>query len=376
MNLEHQTKLNAPVRIGFYLGRMSGPGSGAWTWLYALLGELVLREDIKIVVFTSKENQASLNRYSSLTVVVTEQMNAALSLVTNKFRLKKIAKEHKLDALHLCSLPIPRKLKCKVFYTLHDLRAYYPKEIGGGTSKDVFRKLLYKYMVKRADVIICPSNWAKSDISKKLSIDLQKMLVVPQMLNSLSEKNQDKSTSDQQNYRYVLALGHVEVRKNLETLVRATQCDSWPADVTLRIVGKDFGHLEKLKNIYQIDPRNSVVFESEVDETQKSNLISRSELVLVPSHIEGFGIVTVEAIMLGVPVLVSDQTALPEVVGTPQAIIEVMNVQKWASRVRDLCANPELRNDLLKTERLALNEKSDKKTVDKLLDAYVAKVRS
>jgi glycosyltransferase involved in cell wall biosynthesis len=97
---------------------------------------------------------------------------------------------------------------------------------------------------------------------------------------------------------------------------------------------------------------------------------------LVPSHIEGFGIVTVEAIMLGVPVLVSDQTALPEVVGTPQAIIEVMNVQKWASRIRDLCANPELRNDLLKTERLALNENSDKKTVDKLLDAYVAKVRS
>ncbi len=376
MNLEHKTKLNAPVRIGFYLGRMSGPGSGAWTWLYALLGELVQRKDIEIVVFASEKMQASFNCYSSLSFVVTEQTNAAVSLVRNGFLLNKIVEEHQLDALHLCSLPIPRRLTCKVFYTLHDLRAYYRKEIGGGTSKDIFRKLFYKYMVKRADVIICPSNWAKTDVNEKLSIDLQKILVVPQMLNSLSEKNEDKSTSEQQNYRYVLALGHIEVRKNLETLVRATQSDSWPTDVTLRIVGKDFGHRDKLKEIYQIDPRNSVVFESEVDETQKSNLISRSELVLVPSHIEGFGIVTVEAIMLGVPVLVSDQTALPEVVGTPQAIIEVMNVQKWASRIRDLCANPELRNDLLKTERLALNENSDKKTVDKLLDAYVAKVRS
>lgn len=366
-------ELNRPTRVGFYLGRMSGPGSGAWTWLYALLDELNQRQEIDIVIFVPESMQKNFNSFPVISVIAMEQTNALLSLVTHKSRLRKLVREHQLDALHLCSLPISRNLSCKVFYTLHDLRAYYPKAIGGGSSKDVFRKLFYKFMVKRADAIVCPSSWAKVDISEKLNIDSKRILVVPQMLNTLEKYRRLEATREPNSPRYVLALGHIEVRKNLETLIRATQTDLWPSEIILRIVGKDVGDRERLEGLYQLDPRNRVMFEPEIDESQKSELISNAEIVLVPSHIEGFGIVTVEAILLGVPALVSDQTALPEVVGTPDSIVEVMNVQEWAFQVRELCTNPVRRINLLTSQQLALSTRDDEEKIDGLLKAYAVK---
>ena len=107
--------------------------------------------------------------------------------------------------------------------------------------------------------------------------------------------------------RYVLSVGRVEPRKNVELLVSAFIKASVPG-LTLVIVGK----VEKGYN-FIIPQRQDIIHLSDVGDQALYELYASASLFVYPSAAEGFGIPLLDALVLGLPTISSDQTAMLEV---------------------------------------------------------------
>ena len=360
------------TRVGIYLGSMSGPGTGAWTWFIALAEELELHRDFRVIVFIDSEKAQLLEPFRGIDVVLTPSRSRVHKLFRLRREIRHLIEEFNLDAIHFFTLPIPNGLNIKTIYTLHDLRSHYPREIGGGTWKDMPRKLALKKISKKVDFFITPSQWAKRDIHRVLKVSLEKIIVVPQILKIPATVSATSGIRSEGGERFVLALGHIEVRKNLQVLVRALQSDFWPRDTSLQIVGRDLGERQHLEELHRRNPKNQLIVQSEVSEETKWQLINSATVIAVPSLIEGYGIVTVEGILAGVPVLVSDQSALPEVVGVPEAILSAHDPEVWALEISKLVEDQNGREKLVKKEVDYLKKSQDGIYITHLLQVYVS----
>lgn len=122
---------------------------------------------------------------------------------------------------------------------------------------------------------------------------------------------------------YILALSNLEPRKNLESLVQAYS--SLPAATKkkykLLIVGANGWKADKL--LESIGSADTIIRPSEyVTDEDKPAIISGATMLVYPSHYEGFGMPPLEALACGVPVITSDNSSLPEVVGEAGIMID------------------------------------------------------
>jgi glycosyltransferase involved in cell wall biosynthesis len=108
---------------------------------------------------------------------------------------------------------------------------------------------------------------------------------------------------------YVLTVGRIEARKNQVMLARAFVAAAVPG-VDLIIVGRrDLGFSDPLPNHPAVSVRVGV------DDASLISLYRNASLFIFPSEAEGFGIPLLDAVLFGIPVISSDQTAMPEVAG-------------------------------------------------------------
>ncbi len=144
---------------------------------------------------------------------------------------------------------------------------------------------------------------------------------------------------------YVLTLGSIEPRKNLATLLKA-----WPLvaerrpNLTLAIAGGG-------NAIYAdaaVDPRSlpRVKLLGYVDDANLPALYGGCETFVFPSTYEGFGLPPLEAMACGAPVVCSNATALPEVVGDAAVLIEPRDAGAMAEAIVSLTDDVALRADL------------------------------
>ncbi|MDA0207929.1 MAG: glycosyltransferase [bacterium] len=145
--------------------------------------------------------------------------------------------------------------------------------------------------------------------------------------------------------REVLYIGALERNKGIETLLAAMR--EIP-QLTLRIAGS--GQLEaEFKSRYTKSKR--VIFEGQVQSKRLAELYSQAMMLVVPSEWhEPFGLVAVEAMRAGVPLVVSDMGALPEIVqeGKVGSIFEAGEVDDLREHIKRLAANSKQREEFSK----------------------------
>jgi len=129
--------------------------------------------------------------------------------------------------------------------------------------------------------------------------------------------------------RTILIVGTVERRKNLDALVRLL-----PQLAGARIVsvGPPTPYQEECAEIArQLGVADRVEFRGYVERAQLLELYATCAVVAVPSHYEGFGYAAAQALCAGVPCIVSDRGALPEVVGGDAWIVPLEDERGWAN---------------------------------------------
>jgi glycosyltransferase involved in cell wall biosynthesis len=139
--------------------------------------------------------------------------------------------------------------------------------------------------------------------------------------------------------RYLLFVGRANIRKNLLNLVKALAFLD-DKDIPLLIVGeknKLYADMEKY-----ISAGTRIIFIGHVPEKDLQLIYACATIFCFPSFAEGFGLPPLEAMKCGVPVVISDRTAMPEICGAAATYIDPDDPNDIACKINLLLNDPEL----------------------------------
>lgn len=285
------------------------------------------RSAIAFTVFARPDLYACFPAIDNVQVLRVAERSAIARVLWSRRDATQLCRSHELDVIQFETAPLPHGCPCPTVFVLHDVR---DGRVTWTRPLAFLRRLLVRSAARRATAVVTPSHASQAEISTIFGLAAESIAVIPAVMDSPADMPVPLAPAKRE--RFVLALGHIERRKNLDVLIRAAQHRDWPPGVALIIAGRDAGQKEALVRAANEKPCD-VHFVDRVTEDDKWSMLNAAEAVLVPSLIEGFGIVVLEAIMAGSVALVSDRTSLPEVVGVPEAVIPATDASAWAKQV-------------------------------------------
>ena len=258
-----------------------------------------------------------------------------------------------IEPRHFGPFNLPKKIKrITVIHDLSPLR--FPQ-----WHQFVSRKLQQLFLpsiLKRADHIITNSQFTAQDVIDYFPFAAKKTSGIwlgkedffqPQSTTPTLLKKHSITAP------YLLHTGTIEPRKNLAFLVKAFEQlkKERKIDLQLVLVGKlGWKNEDLLKLIDQSPVKTDIKLLGYVDRDELPALYTAATAFVYPSHFEGFGLPVLEAMSCGTPVIVSDVSSLPEIIGPAGLTFIPNNQDDLIEKVSQL-----LDNGLL---RLALSKKS------------------
>ncbi|MFA5933033.1 MAG: glycosyltransferase family 1 protein [Microgenomates group bacterium] len=253
---------------------------------------------------------------------------------------------------------IPRFSPVKRIVTIFDLSyLHFPEMIPKG---DLWKMVNWgKFSIENADHIVTISNFSKKDIIKNYKIDAEKITAAyPGYDKNIFKPTRDHKKIDliKEKYgiigKYIIYIGTIQPKKNLIRLIEAFK----PIEnLKLVIVGKTKGlgregwmFDEILEKPAKLGIEDKVVFTGFVPTEELPYLLSDAETFILPSLWEGFGIPAVEAMACGAPVIVSNVSSLPEVVGEAGLLIDPRSVTQTEQAIRTVTTDKKLREKRVK----------------------------
>jgi glycosyltransferase involved in cell wall biosynthesis len=175
---------------------------------------------------------------------------------------------------------------------------------------------------------------------------------------------------------YILAVGTLEPRKNLPTLLRAFAKIKDDIPHQLVLVGPEGWLTGKLKStLDELALGDRVRLTGFVSDEELGGWYSAADLFAFPSYYEGFGLPTIEAMLCGAPVLASNTSSFPEVVGDAGILIPPTDIDTWAEAMCDLVRDEGRRNDLREKGLVRAESFSWRRTAQETYDIYTSVAR-
>jgi glycosyltransferase involved in cell wall biosynthesis len=272
-------------------------------------------------------------------------------------------------------------LKIPYIITVHDLIRYfdlkeYGKYIHRPNHRDRFYLSLDYKGIKKAARIIAASQATKNDLMHYLEIPGEQIKVIYESIDHTLFKPSPHPSNFK--YPYILFVGSEHPRKNLPTLLRAfKKIKEQPQFKDLRLikVGKAGGKEADFRRqtIEVIDSLNldgTVIFTEVVPEENLRAYYSNAKCFVLPSLYEGFGFPPLEAMACGCPVITSDSSSLPEVVGEAAIKVSPYDVEGLAEALEKVLTDEELRKGLIARGKAQAGKFSWDEAAEKTLEVY------
>ncbi len=167
----------------------------------------------------------------------------------------------------------------------------------------------------------------------------------------------------------ILYVGRIHKSKGLEYLVRSVK----NLDCQVFLVGKDFEFTNELKRIAEsLRISDKIIFTGPVSEEELVASYFASDMFALPSEHEGFGIVVIEAMAAGLPVVVSDRGSLPYLVenGKNGFIVPFGNVGELRKQLKTLLEDEKMRERISKNNKLKAKKYGWQSIVEKYENIY------
>jgi glycosyltransferase involved in cell wall biosynthesis len=201
-------------------------------------------------------------------------------------------------------------VKCPYAAMLYDLR-HELRPAQFSASRRISRRILYGWTFKLADVLVCISERTRRDLLRPRRRLASKALAAP-----LGSDHAEGWKAGGDAGSYVLAFGHFP-NKNVEGVLRAWQlyCRTHQ-ELKLRICGLGkSGRADAEQLVSQLGIGERVELLPWLSDEQFESVFAGAAAILFPSDFEGFGLPAIEALRLGLPLVVSPDEALLEVTG-------------------------------------------------------------
>lgn len=314
------------MKIGFDTRQANVKGTGIGRYTFNIYTRLQKAGNPDIVFFKGPANKSNSFK-DKLLVNFWEQFILPFLLLFCRIKVFHITK----------NLGIPFVSTARYIITIHDIiPLVMEKEYLQSTLKKLLYLIRLKWAVKRARIIIADSVHTKNDLIKYLGISENKIKVIYLGIDNGFRVlvDIDMHCKIKQKYGiekpFILGIGSNEPRKNAVRLIKAFQIfkEKYPSDIQLVIIGKPWLQ-QKCESICY----NDVSFIGYVDEEDLVALYNCTEAFVFPSLYEGFGLPPLEAMACGAPVITSNLSSLPELVGDSAVLIDPYNIEQIADAI-------------------------------------------
>jgi glycosyltransferase involved in cell wall biosynthesis len=306
-------------------------------------------------IFTAKDN---------LKIIALDVLTHAMSIKNvwiDSSTIQEIAVSENADIIHFFynwSFPFHKKIPS--ILTLHDVIPFTFREAMG-----LFRNLfLYKPGIRKAcrlnDMIATVSEFSKRDIAEKIGVPQEKIRVIPNGLREPHPPNRELENELQEKHKtgreFILNVGGIHERKNIIRLIYAfsdlVKSKNYPGKlvITGNIRGKPYQNkMKKLCDaaIEETEMEQKIIFTGFISEAELDCLFRMAKILIYPSLYEGFGIPILEAMKMGLPVITSNTSAMPEVASGAAYLIDPSNTQEMSNAMSRLIEDDLLRQELI-----------------------------
>ncbi|SHI70876.1 MULTISPECIES: glycosyltransferase family 4 protein [Clostridium] len=359
-------------------------GTGIGTYTYQLIYNLNLVDKINdySLFLPNNSNLDNLNsNFKFINTVHDTQEN-----FWEEVSLPNILKDENLDIYHVPQngVGLPNNLDSSSIITLHDIIPLRMPE----TVSDRYLRIFNNDMKKIIDGvqgIITVSNFSKDDISKEFNYPKDKIFVTHLAAENIY-KPMDKIKCKKflrSNYsidsNFILYVGGFSPRKNITGLIEAFSLlkGIYTQDLKLVIVGKQGISYEKYKNrALELGIEDQVIFPGFIPLEHMPVFYNACETLVYPSFYEGFGLPPLEAMACGTPVIASNCTSIPEILGNSALLINPKDVYAIMNAMYSILTNIDLkikltvegieRNKIYNWNKTALDTLSAYKFINKI----------
>lgn len=290
------------------------------------------------------------------------------------------------DVVHIPHLFwIPRGLNCPYILTVHDLLEH----MYGSRNASPLRRSLYFYMTRRAlrgaARIIAVSQFTKNEVHKLLAIPDDRIEVV---YNAIDERflHGHASQADcelieqryQVNHPFILYAGAIRPHKNVVRIIEAFSAlknelakEQRYEDLKLIIIGDDLSSHPRLRRtVVRSGVQHDVRFLGFVSIEVLRIFYDVAKVFVFPSLYEGFGLPPLEAMAHGTPVVTSNTSSLPEVVGNAALMVNPENVFEIRRALQEALLDSEVRNRMKQRGCEQAQRFSWTSSVSRILEIY------
>ena len=284
------------------------------------------------------------------------------------------------ELFHAPHYVLPPLTPCRSVVTIHDcihLRfpQYLPNKIGYAYARGQMWAATHK-----AARVITVSEASKRDILRYFRVPESRIDVIYNAIDDRfwQQPDTEEIARVRERYRlddpFVLYAGNIKPHKNLERLIEAFHTlrqDSDLAHVKLLIIGDEISKYATLRRaVHRYKLHKHVRFFGFVPDKTLAVLYRLARVFVFPSLYEGFGFPPLEAMASGAPVITSNVSSLPEVVGDAALLIDPLNPSEIADAMRRVLMDSDLREDLRQRGRRRVQEFSWERSVRRVREIY------
>jgi glycosyltransferase involved in cell wall biosynthesis len=374
--------VSSDLRVGIDLLSLRGRDGGFERYARTLLEGLAeVSEPFEFVVFKNESFELKESIVRNFQDVVSYHLPRKTHFLANQVLLAG-SRRKDLDVLHSpVSAPIlfsPES--CRYVVTVHDLTfEYFPQTMEFVSY--YYWKYILQYGLGSVDKVIAISESTKKDLINLYNVSHSKIHVV---YNSLMKTRVDDKMEPDVGGRYsrcpyFLHVGTVEPRKNLVRLVDAfseleSECDG---KVRLIIAGKEgWGASEVKEEIRAKGVGESVEITGYVSEEELERLYRGAMGFVFPSLYEGFGYPPLEAMIYETPVICSNSSSLPEIVGDAALMVDPYDTAALKNAMARVLDSQTLRRRLVAQGKKRVDMWDSKQMHQGVLSVYKSVVKN
>ncbi len=248
------------------------------------------------------------------------------------------------DVFHATDFVLPPLRQARGIVTIHDLSfLLYADHAEANLVR--YLKRAVPVSLRRASLVLADSRSTRDDVLCLLDVMPDSCHVLYSGVDPIFRPVEDAQEQARVrerlglHYPYILFVGTIEKRKNLARLMRAySLLRQRHSSVPKLVIGGGKGWLfdDVFSAVEDLNLQSEVVFLGRVEDEDLPALYSMAELFVYPSLYEGFGLPPLEAMACGTPVIASNTSSLPEVLGEAALLVPPTETESLAQAIASI----------------------------------------
>ena len=297
-------------------------------------------------------------------VKVAEQLGPNFRAVVESSRPYSMAEQIMLPArlvalnvslLHEPHYVLPPLVPCRAVVTIHDcIHLMFPQYLPNRLAYGYARASLWA-AARRAERVFTVSETSKADILRYCDVEAERIIVVYNAIDDRFATPPEPEAIERVRERYqlhgpfALYVGNIKPHKNLERLIDAFDLVRRGGfeRLELLIIGDQISKYPRLRRaVDKHKLHKHVRFLGFVADDTLAALYRLATVFVFPSLYEGFGLPPLEAMASGTPVVTSNRSSLPEVVGDAAVLVDPYSAASIADGIQQVLSDADLRRSL------------------------------